>query len=121
MQLSIAPWTGDQKGFRGAFGNHCFTLISQLHKILFATSELRHDATVSMQLGARDEHRSAADGDCHFENVVNTKRKDIAMLYVFNSANRVQIAWNNVLPAQKASEKPRSGTLNSFIRTLSAG
>jgi len=43
------------------------------------------------------------------------------MLYVFNSANRVQIAWNNVLPAQKANQKPRSGVLNSFIRTLSAG
>ncbi|MCY0095907.1 hypothetical protein [Hoeflea ulvae] len=43
------------------------------------------------------------------------------MLYVFNSANRVQIAWNNVLPAAKANEKPRTGILNSFIRTFSAG
>ncbi len=43
------------------------------------------------------------------------------MLYVFNSANRVQIAWNNVLPDQKASQKPRTGILNSLIRTISAG
>lgn len=43
------------------------------------------------------------------------------MLYVFNSANRVQIAWNSVLPAPKANEKPRSGALNNLIRTLSAG
>ena len=74
-----------------------------------------------MQLNTRDEHRAEPDGHCHSKKVVNTKRKDIAMLYVFNSANRVQIAWNNVLPAQKANEKPRSGVLNSFIRTLSAG
>lgn len=74
-----------------------------------------------MQLKTLDEHRAASDGDCHLKNVANTKRKDIAMLYVFNSANRVQIAWNNVLPAQKANEKPRSGALNSLIRTLSAG
>ncbi|MCZ4289238.1 hypothetical protein [Hoeflea alexandrii] len=121
MEPSIAPRTADQKGFRGSPGNHCFTLFSQLREILFATSELRHDATVSMQLGARDEHRSATDGACHLKNVVNTKRKDIAMLYVFNSANRVQIAWNSVLPAPKANEKPRSGALNNLIRTLSAG
>ncbi len=74
-----------------------------------------------MQLNTPDEHRAASDGDCHLKYVVNTKRKDIAMLYVFNSANRVQIAWNNVLPARKANEKPRSGALNSLIRTLSAG
>ncbi|MEM5474167.1 hypothetical protein WNZ14_20755 [Hoeflea sp. AS60] len=74
-----------------------------------------------MQLTPPDKHRAAADGDCHLNNVVNTKRKDIAMLYVFNSANRVQIAWNNVLPVQKANEKRKSGILNSLIRTLSAG
>jgi len=43
------------------------------------------------------------------------------MLYVFNSANRVQIAWNGVLPAEKANQKPRTGIVNSLIRTLSAG
>lgn len=90
-------------------------------RIIFATSELRHSAPESMQLNTPDKHRAASDGDCHLKNVVNTKRKDIAMLYVFNSANRVQIAWNNVLPAPKANEKPRSGVLNSLIRTLSAG
>lgn len=47
--------------------------------------------------------------------------KDITMLYVFNSADTVQIAWNNVLPAQKANEKRRFGGLRSFVRTLSAG
>ncbi|MEM5491545.1 hypothetical protein WNY80_00230 [Hoeflea sp. AS16] len=96
-------------------------MISKERQILFATSELRHPATDSMQLNPPDEHRAALDGACHLKIVVNTKRKDIAMLYVFNSANRVQIAWNNVLPAQKANQKPRSSVLNSFIRTLSAG
>ena len=43
------------------------------------------------------------------------------MLYVFNSANSVQIAWNGVLPAQKANQKPKTGVVNRFIRTLSAG
>jgi len=43
------------------------------------------------------------------------------MLYVFNSANSVQIAWNNVLPVQKANQNPRSGILNSLVRTFSAG
>lgn len=43
------------------------------------------------------------------------------MLYVFNSANSVQIAWNGVLPVQKANQKSRRGVLNSLIRTLSAG
>ena len=43
------------------------------------------------------------------------------MLYVFNLANRVQIAWNGVLPAEKANQKPRTGIVNSLIRTLSAG
>lgn len=52
---------------------------------------------------------------------INTNRKDIAMLYVFNSANSVQIAWNNVLPVQKANQKPRTGILNSLVRTFSAG
>lgn len=74
-----------------------------------------------MQLNSPDEHRAGANGVCHLNNVVNTKRKDIAMLYVFNSANRVQIAWNSALPARKENEKPRSGALNSLIRTFSAG
>ena len=43
------------------------------------------------------------------------------MLYVFNTANHVQIAWNGVLPAQKANQKRRFGSLNNLIRTLSAG
>lgn len=43
------------------------------------------------------------------------------MLYVFNSANRVQIAWNGVIPAQRANQKNKSGLINSLIRTLSAG
>ncbi|MBU2486689.1 MAG: hypothetical protein KKG78_16525 [Alphaproteobacteria bacterium] len=94
---------------------------SQRRHFLFATSELRHAAPETMQLNGPDEHRAASDGACHLKNVVNTKRKDIAMLYVFNSANRVQIAWNSVLPAPKANEKPRSGALNSLIRTFSAG
>jgi hypothetical protein len=47
-------------------------------------------------------------------------RKGIAMLYVFNSANRVQIAWNNEVPGQKPSKKRRNGMIKSFIRSLSA-
>jgi len=43
------------------------------------------------------------------------------MLYVFNSANGVQIAWNSVLPAPKAASKRRVSTLSNFIRTFSAG
>ncbi len=42
------------------------------------------------------------------------------MLYVYNSANRVQIAWNNEVPGQKPSKKRRNGMLKSFIRSLSA-
>jgi hypothetical protein len=48
-------------------------------------------------------------------------RKGIAMLYVYNSANRVQIAWNNEVPGQKTARKRRNGLLKSFIRTLSRG
>lgn len=47
--------------------------------------------------------------------------KDTAMLYVFNNADTVQIAWNNVLPVQKTNEKRRFGGLRNFVRTLSAG
>ncbi len=43
------------------------------------------------------------------------------MLYVFNSANRVQIAWNSEVPAQKANEKRSTGAFKNFIRTFSAG
>tara|TARA_R110002012_G_scaffold77282_3_gene195461 strand:+ start:2377 stop:2508 length:132 start_codon:yes stop_codon:yes gene_type:complete len=42
------------------------------------------------------------------------------MLYVYNSANRVQIAWNNEVPGQQPSKKRRNGMLKSFIRSLSA-
>jgi hypothetical protein len=49
-------------------------------------------------------------------------RKDTAMLYVFNSANGVQIAWNNVLPSQKAGAKrPSRSLITSIVRTASAG
>lgn len=41
------------------------------------------------------------------------------MLYVYNSANRVQIAWNNEVPGQKTARKRRNGVLKSFIRSLS--
>ncbi|MDZ7603866.1 MAG: hypothetical protein U1A06_21095 [Hoeflea sp.] len=53
--------------------------------------------------------------------VIDPGQKDFVMLYVFNSANRVQIAWNGVLPTQKANQKPRTSIVNSLIRTLSAG
>ena len=53
--------------------------------------------------------------------MIDPHQKDFAMLYVFNSANRVQIAWNGVLPTQKPNQKPRTGIVNSVIRTLSAG
>ena len=43
------------------------------------------------------------------------------MLYVFNSANRVQIAWNSVLPAQKKTSKDRASFATRFVRTVSAG
>ncbi len=44
------------------------------------------------------------------------------MLYVFNSANSVQIAWNNVLPSEKTGPKsPLRSLVNSLIRTSSAG
>ncbi|WP_280949308.1 hypothetical protein [Hoeflea olei] len=43
------------------------------------------------------------------------------MLYVFNSANRVQIAWNGVVPTEKPGQKKSTGVLNRVIRTLSAG
>ena len=42
------------------------------------------------------------------------------MLYVYNSANRVQIAWNNEVPGAKTSKKRRKGILRTFIRSLSA-
>ena len=73
-----------------------------------------------MEPCADDEPRSAADND-RLRWRSNPNQNDIAMLYVFNSANRVQIAWNGVLPAQKANQKPRTGIMNSLIRTLSAG
>ena len=53
--------------------------------------------------------------------MIDPDQRDFTMLYVFNSANRVQIAWNGVLPTQKANQKPRTGIMNSVIRTLSAG
>jgi prophage maintenance system killer protein len=57
----------------------------------------------------------------HCQTAAN-KRKDIAMLYVFNSANSVQIAWNGVLPSEKAGSKSRLRSLvNSLVRTSSAG
>lgn len=43
------------------------------------------------------------------------------MLYVYNSANRVQIAWNNEVPGQKTATKRRNGIFKSFMRTLSRG
>ncbi len=43
------------------------------------------------------------------------------MLYVFNSADTVQIAWNNVLPAEKTASKRKIRGLTRFIRTSSAG
>lgn len=43
------------------------------------------------------------------------------MLYVFNSANGVQIAWNAVLPAQKEAPKRRAFKLSHPVRTSSAG
>lgn len=48
-------------------------------------------------------------------------KKDMAMLYVFNTANGVQIAWNSALPDRKANQERRTGSLNRLIRTLSAG
>jgi len=120
MGPSIAPQTADQKAFSSFRSNDGLTVFSQRRHFLFATSELRHDAPESMQLNTPDEHRAASDGDCHLKYVVNTKRKDIAMLYVFNSANRVQIAWNNEVPGQQPSKKRRNGMLKSFIRSLSA-
>lgn len=44
------------------------------------------------------------------------------MLYVFNSANSVQIAWNGVLPSEKTGSKsPFRSLVNNIIRTASAG
>ncbi|WP_412049579.1 hypothetical protein ACK6D9_18125 [Hoeflea sp. Naph1] len=43
------------------------------------------------------------------------------MLYVFNNANSVQIAWNNVLPTPNPKAKSRLVGLSNFIRTYSAG
>lgn len=43
------------------------------------------------------------------------------MLYVFNSANSVQIAWNGVIPADKAAPKRRFRGLTNIIKTSSAG
>lgn len=44
------------------------------------------------------------------------------MLYVFNSANSVQIAWNGVLPSEKTGPKRTLRSLvNSLVRTSSAG
>lgn len=42
------------------------------------------------------------------------------MLYVYNSANRVQIAWNNEVPGRKTARKRRPGVLKNFFRSLSA-
>ncbi len=42
------------------------------------------------------------------------------MLYVYNSANRVQIAWNNEVPGPKTAKKRRNGMIKNFIRSLSA-
>lgn len=74
-----------------------------------------------MQRSNAIEPTSAPNGNRPVGARPTPDKKDIAMLYVFNSANSVQIAWNGVLPAQKANQKPRTGILNSFIRTLSAG
>lgn len=43
------------------------------------------------------------------------------MLYVFHTANNVQIAWNAVLPAPKTPSKHRLAGLSSLVRTSSAG
>ncbi|SOE09489.1 hypothetical protein SAMN05877838_0715 [Hoeflea halophila] len=40
------------------------------------------------------------------------------MLYVYNSANRVQIAWNNEVPGRQPARKRRDGVLKSFFRSL---
>jgi hypothetical protein len=54
-------------------------------------------------------HRAATDGIATPLNRRKTKGwKDTAMLYVFNSANGVQIAWNNVLPSKRPMKSAAS-------------